>query len=50
MTRVHILATGGTIAGSGPSHVDPSYRAAGLSVDALLDAVPGLQRRRDTDG
>jgi L-asparaginase len=43
MTRVHILATGGTIAGSGPSHVDPSYRAGGLSVDMLLDAVPGLR-------
>ena len=43
MTRVHILATGGTIAGSGPSRVDPSYRAGGLSVDMLLDAVPGLR-------
>jgi L-asparaginase len=43
MTRVHILATGGTIAGTGPSHVDPAYRAGGLSVDVLLDAVPGLR-------
>lgn len=43
MTRVHILATGGTIAGTGPSHVDPSYRAGGLGVGSLLDAVPGLR-------
>jgi L-asparaginase len=43
MTRVHILATGGTIAGSGPSHVDAAYRAGGVRVDVLLDAVPGLR-------
>ncbi|GAA3214225.1 type II asparaginase [Microbacterium terregens] len=43
MTRVHILATGGTIAGIGPSQVDPAYRAGGLSVDVLVDAVPGLR-------
>ena len=43
MTRVHILATGGTIAGTGPSHVDRAYRAGGLSVEVLLDAVPGLR-------
>ena len=43
MTRVHILATGGTIAGTGPSRVDPAYRAGGLSVDVLVDAVPGLR-------
>lgn len=43
MTRVHILATGGTIAGSGPSRVDPAYRAGGVGVDVLLDAVPALR-------
>jgi L-asparaginase len=43
MTRVHILATGGTIAGSGPSHVDAAYHAGGVGVDVLLDAVPGLR-------
>lgn len=43
MTRVHILATGGTIAGTGPSLVDAAYHAGGLSVDVLVDAVPGLR-------
>ena len=42
MTRVHILATGGTIAGTASSGVDAAYRAGGLSLDALLDGVPGL--------
>ena len=43
MTRVHILATGGTIAGTARSDVDPGYRAGGVSVDALMDGVPGLR-------
>ena len=42
MTRVHILATGGTIAGTGRSEIDPAYRAGGVGVGVLLDAVPGL--------
>jgi len=43
MTRVHILATGGTIAGTARSEVDPGYRAGGLGVGALIDGVPGLR-------
>lgn len=43
MSRVHILATGGTIAGTARSDHDPGYRAAGLSVSALMDGVPGLR-------
>ena len=43
MTRVHILATGGTIAGTARSDVDPGYRAGGVSVSALMDGVPGLR-------
>jgi L-asparaginase len=42
MRRVLILATGGTIAGAGPSGIDPRYRAADLPVDALLRALPDL--------
>ncbi|GAA3905701.1 type II asparaginase [Microbacterium invictum] len=42
MTRVHILATGGTIAGTAPSQVAQGYRSGGLSVDALMAGVPGL--------
>lgn len=43
MARVHILATGGTIAGTAPSPVDPGYRSGGLGVSALLDGVNGLR-------
>lgn len=43
MTRVHILATGGTIAGTAPSDVDPGYRSGGLSVSGLMEGVPGLR-------
>jgi len=40
MPRLALIATGGTIAGTGAqSH----YTAATLPVDALLDAVPGLR-------
>lgn len=40
---VVVLGTGGTIAGTSPPGADErNYRAAQLSVAALLDAVPGL--------
>jgi L-asparaginase len=47
MPRVHILATGGTIAGQAGSHVDQGYRAGELSARALIDAVPGLHKLAD---
>lgn len=43
MARVHILATGGTIAGTAPSPVDPGYHSGGMGVSALVDGVKGLQ-------
>lgn len=39
---VVVLGTGGTIAGTGAGPDDVSYRAAQLSVDQLLKALPGL--------
>jgi L-asparaginase len=42
MSRVHILATGGTIAGRAGSEVEPGYRPGEVSVEALVAAVPGL--------
>ena len=39
---VVVLGTGGTIAGTGAAPDDVSYRAAQLSVEQLLRAVPGL--------
>ena len=42
MRRVRILATGGTIAGFGPSETDPAYKPGDLAIDALIRAVPRL--------
>ena len=44
MARVHVLATGGTIAGTAASPVDPGYRSGGLGISALFEGVHGLQR------
>lgn len=42
--KVWVLGTGGTIAGTAASPADNiGYTAAQVSVDALLDGVPGLQ-------
>jgi L-asparaginase len=50
MTRVRILATGGTIAGRAPSEVDEGYSAGGLPVDALIRTLPDLQRLAEVKG
>ena len=42
MPRVHILATGGTIAGKAGSEVEAGYRAGEVTVKTLLASVPGL--------
>lgn len=39
---VVILATGGTIAGAGEEGKETGYKSGTLSVDSLVDAVPGL--------
>ncbi|HET8927610.1 MAG TPA: asparaginase domain-containing protein [Microbacterium sp.] len=41
--RVHVLATGGTIAGTAASQAAQGYRSAGLGVSTLVDGVPGLR-------
>lgn len=38
--RVHILATGGTIAGAGNSSTGSKYTAGQVAIGSLLDAVP----------
>lgn len=40
--RVTVLATGGTIAGSGASATEAGYASARLSIEAMLAGVPGL--------
>jgi L-asparaginase len=47
--RVHVLATGGTIAGRLAS-TGPRYRAGVLGVEALLDGVPVLRGPADCSG
>ncbi|MDR2881269.1 MAG: type II asparaginase [Azoarcus sp.] len=44
--RIHVLATGGTIAGRLVS-TGPRYRAGVLGIEALLDAVPALRGLAD---
>lgn len=40
---VVILATGGTIAGSGETGKETGYKSGSLSVESLIEAVPGLE-------
>lgn len=44
MPRVHILATGGTIAGAGESEVEAGYRSGEVGVEKLIAAVPELRQ------
>ncbi|MGM5631982.1 type II asparaginase [Apibacter raozihei] len=39
---IYVLATGGTIAGTGKSSTTSAYKAGSISVEQLLDAVPDL--------
>src|SRR5215831_8480660 len=50
LSRVHILATGGTIAGQSGSDVDPGYTSGEIGVEKLLNAVPGLRKLADLRG
>ena len=48
--RVHLLATGGTIAGEAGSDVDPGYRSGAVALDELVRAVPGFGSLADLTG
>jgi len=48
--RIAILATGGTIAGAGPSRVSGKYEAARKPVDELIAAVPEIAKIADVFG
>lgn len=41
--NIHILATGGTIAGTGSSATGTNYTAGQVAIGALLDAVPQIK-------
>jgi L-asparaginase len=50
MTRVRILATGGTIAGEAPSQTDESYKPGQVGVESLIGAVRDLGRLASVSG
>lgn len=47
---ITILATGGTIAGSGESAVSSAYQAGQLNIDTLIDAVPEMKTLANIKG
>ncbi len=48
--RIHVLGTGGTIAGAQPDPGHYGYAAAQYGIDWLLNAVPGLDRLATLSG
>ena len=50
LPNITILATGGTIAGSGETAVSSAYKAGQLNVDALIDAVPEIKQLANIKG
>ncbi len=48
--KIRIIATGGTIAGSGVSAVASGYTAGQLGVQTLIDAVPQIQELAEVSG
>ncbi|OOF88794.1 L-asparaginase 2 [Rodentibacter ratti] len=50
LPNITILATGGTIAGSGETAVSSAYKAGQLNVEALIDAVPEIKQLANIKG
>lgn len=48
--NIHILATGGTIAGTGSSATGTNYTAGQVAIGTLLDAVPELKNIANVTG
>lgn len=48
--KIHIIATGGTIAGVASSSTSTAYTAGAATIDALLAAVPEVNDLADIDG
>src|SRR6186713_218340 len=48
--RIIILATGGTIAGSGESATKAAYTAGKVPIDDLLNAVPQIHEKASIKG
>ena len=50
LPKVYILATGGTIAGSGSSATKSQYSAGQVAIGTLLDAVPAIKDIANVEG
>ncbi len=50
LPNITMLATGGTIAGSGETAVSSAYKAGQLNVDALINAVPEIKNLANVKG
>lgn len=50
LPKVYILATGGTIAGSGSSATKSNYSAGQVAIETLLDAVPAIKDVANVEG
>lgn len=50
LPNIHILATGGTIAGTGTSSTKTNYSAGQVAIGTLLDAVPQLKEIANCTG
>lgn len=50
LPKITILATGGTIAGSGESEVASAYQAGQLNIDTLMEAVPEMKNLAEITG
>ena len=48
--HVYILATGGTIAGTGASATASGYTAGQVAIQSLIDAVPQIKDVADVTG
>src|SRR5207302_6973617 len=48
--NVVILASGGTIAGAGATATQAAYTSGAVTIDAMLDAVPGLKELANIKG
>ncbi|MGL5683562.1 MAG: L-asparaginase 2 [Marinifilaceae bacterium] len=50
LPNIHILATGGTIAGTGSSSTGTNYTAGQVAIGTLLDAVPEIKNIANVTG
>ena len=50
LPNIHILATGGTIAGTGSSSTGTNYTAGQVAIGTLLSAVPEIQKIANVTG